>query len=53
MNKQLKLFLGLLIIYIIAAYLVKDNQTALILVTVFFAIINSALVTLNLTKKNK
>ncbi len=52
MIKFKKIFLPiLLIIYVIVAYFIKDNQKSLIIVTVFFAIISSIFITMNLTKR--
>ncbi len=52
MSKLKKLFLlVLLIIYIIMAYLLKDDQKLLIFITVLFAIIASIFITLNISKR--
>nr|WP_288884772.1 hypothetical protein [uncultured Blautia sp.] len=52
MTKLKKLFLPvLLIIYVVVAYFLKDNQKSLIFVTVFFAIIASIFITLHISKR--
>lgn len=52
MTKLKKLFLPvLLIIYVVAAYFLKDNQKPLILVSVSFAILASIFITLSISKR--
>lgn len=52
MIKFEKIFLPvLLIIYIVVAYFLKDDQKSLIFVTVFFAIIASIFITLKISKR--
>lgn len=52
MTKLRKIFLLVLfIIYVVAAYFVKDNQKSLIFVTVFFAVIASVFITVQISKR--
>ncbi|SJZ64219.1 hypothetical protein [Garciella nitratireducens] len=52
MTKLKKIFLPvLLIIYVVIAYFLRDNQKSLIIITVFFAVITSIFITIRLSKK--
>lgn len=54
MIKLKKIFLPvLLIVYVVAAYFLRDNQKSLIIATVIFAVISSIFITTRLSKKNK